>query len=511
MAQVKVIQPIAQQATKIRVAAYARVSSNSEDQLNSFATQVEHYTKLIETNPDWAFADIYADEAITGTRSDKRNEFQRLLQDCRAGKIDRVLVKSISRFARNTVDCIETVRELSLLGIAVAFEKENIDTSAMGGEMLLSMLGAAAQEESLSISKNLQWGIQKRMRKGEYITDSTPFGYRLENGRLVIYEPEAAVVREIFALYLAGDGLVTIAQKLTQMGISPIVSNTWHHGAIRYILQNEKYMGDSLFQKSYTTNSLPLKRCLNDGQRPQFYASNTHAAIIDRDTFERAQQLHERRMKTYAPSQTQRPRTFAKVLFCGHCGATLCSTKRNGGICAWSCRTHHQNKLQCPMKPVCETELHRAFLYITNKLIFNCRVLLPPMLRDLQAGLEKASAAQTDMADTNREIAELLTQSHALTRLQTKGYIDAATFTQRSNEINSKISNLREALQQMRRPGRLQQTYDSTQILFGIVEDIPPLAHFDAALFSQIVTRVTVAEDSFGFELINGVTITEGR
>ncbi|MEG0304193.1 MAG: recombinase family protein, partial [Oscillospiraceae bacterium] len=439
------------------------------------------------------------------------NEFQRLLQDCRTGEIDRVLVKSISRFARNTVDCIETVRELSLLGIAVAFEKENIDTSAMGGEMLLSMLGAAAQEESLSISQNLQWGIQKRMRKGEYITDSTPFGYRPENGRFVIYDPEATVVREIFALYLAGNGLVTIAQKLTQIGIFPSVSNTWHHGAIRYILQNEKYIGDSLFQKSYTANSLPLKRCLNDGQRPQFYASNTHAAIIDRDTFMRAQQLHEQRIETYTPNQAQHAHTFAKVMFCGHCGATLRSTKRNGGVCAWSCRAHHQNKLQCPMKPVCETELHRAFLFMINKLIFNYLALLSPMLCDLQAMLEKATSTQTYIVDTNREITELLTQSHALTRLQTKGYIDAPTFTQRSNEINSKISKLREVLRHMRRPGRLQQIYDNTQILFGIVEDTTPLAHFDAALFSQIVTSVTVTEDSFDFELINGITITEGR
>ena len=177
--QVKVIQPIAEQAKKLRVAAYARVSSDSADQLNSFATQVDYYTSYIQSKDEWEFAGLYADEAVSGTTADKRSDFQRLLADCRAGKIDRILVKSISRFARNTIDCIQTVRELKQLGVAVEFEKEEIDTGKMGSEMLLSILGSAAQEESLSISKNLKWSIRKRMQKGDFITCRAPYGYIL--------------------------------------------------------------------------------------------------------------------------------------------------------------------------------------------------------------------------------------------------------------------------------------------------------------------------------------------
>ena len=195
MPQVKVIQPIAEQAKKLRVAAYARVSSDSADQLNSFATQVDYYTSYIQSKDEWEFAGLYADEAVSGTTADKRSDFQRLLADCRAGKIDRILVKSISRFARNTIDCIQTVRELKQLGIAVEFEKEDIDTGKMGSEMLLSILGSAAQEESLSISKNLKWSIRKRMQKGDFITCRAPYGYILSGSTLEIFPPEAKVIR----------------------------------------------------------------------------------------------------------------------------------------------------------------------------------------------------------------------------------------------------------------------------------------------------------------------------
>ena len=175
MPQVKVIQPLSEQSKKLRVAAYARVSSDSADQLNSFATQVDYYTGYIQSKDEWEFAGLYADEAISGITADKRSDFQRLLADCHAGKIDRILVKSISRFARNTLDCIQTVRELKRLNIPVEFEKENIDTGSMGSEMLLSILGAAAQEESLSISKNLKWNYRHRMKNGDFTTHIAPF------------------------------------------------------------------------------------------------------------------------------------------------------------------------------------------------------------------------------------------------------------------------------------------------------------------------------------------------
>lgn len=192
------------QDVKLRVAAYARVSSSSEDQLNSFAAQNRYYTDLIAGKENWQQVDIYADEGITGTSAEKRDDFQRMLADCRRGLIDRVLVKSISRFARNTKECLEIIRELKLLGISVYFEKENIDTGKMTGEMMTAMFAAFAQAESESISGNMRWSYQKRMQNGTFITCKYPFGYRLVAGQLVIYEPEAKVVRLIFYMFLAG-------------------------------------------------------------------------------------------------------------------------------------------------------------------------------------------------------------------------------------------------------------------------------------------------------------------
>ena len=204
MPQVQVIQPIQQQPKRLRVAAYARVSSDSEDQLNSLSVQVDYYTHLIQENPNWDFAGIYADEGITGTSTKHREQFNRLLDDCRAGLIDRVLVKSASRFARNTADALASVREMKSLGVTVVFEKEGFDTETANGEMILSMICAAAQEESLSISQNTKWGIRKKMHDGTYITSLTPFGYKKIDRQLFPDEKEAATVKEIFNLFLNG-------------------------------------------------------------------------------------------------------------------------------------------------------------------------------------------------------------------------------------------------------------------------------------------------------------------
>ncbi len=234
MPQVQVIQPIQQQPKRLRVAAYARVSSDSADQLNSLSVQVDYYTHLIQENPQWEFAGIYTDEGITGTSIKHREQFNRLMDDCRAGLIDRVLVKSASRFARNTADALTAVRELKSLGVTVAFEKEGFDTETANGEMLLSMICAVAQEESLSISQNMKWGIHKRMQNGTYVNASTPFGYRQENHKLVPYESEAVTVRFIYEQYLAGKSIVAITRQLNEQ--FPQKSVSWNAPAVQSIL-----------------------------------------------------------------------------------------------------------------------------------------------------------------------------------------------------------------------------------------------------------------------------------
>lgn len=328
-----------QQDIKLRVAAYARVSSASDDQLNSFAAQNRYYADLISGKENWSMVDIYADEGITGTSAEKREDFQRLLADCHRGLIDRILVKSISRFARNTTECLETIRELKALGISIYFEKENIDTSTMSGEMMTAIFAAFAQAESESISGNMRWSYQKRMQSGKFITCKAPFGYRLCDGRLEIVESEAQIVRLIFDRFLAGYSTTEIASEITSLGI-PTRDKIpyWQHTTVCYVLQNEKYVGDSLLQKRYSTDTLPVKKKINHGNKDQYYIVDSHPPIVDRLIFERAQALYQAKSSkiTHSPRE-QYP--FTMTILCGNCGTYFkrkmskdicCSTIRNG-------------------------------------------------------------------------------------------------------------------------------------------------------------------------------------
>ena len=260
------------QDIRLRVAAYARVSSSSDEQLNSFAAQNRYYTELISGKDNWQLVDIYADEGITGTSIEKRDDFKRMLRDCERGLIDRILVKSISRFARNTTECLETVRSLKARGVSVYFEKEGIDTGKVSGEMLTAVFASLAQAESESISKNMRWSYQKRMQMGTYIPASIPFGYVLKDGKITIEPEEADVVRKIYDMYLSGSGRVTIAQNLNRRGIFNRQHKPWNSSAILYILSNERYTGDSIWQKTYQTNVLPREHKRNNGEIPQYYA-----------------------------------------------------------------------------------------------------------------------------------------------------------------------------------------------------------------------------------------------
>ena len=416
MPQVQVIQPIQQQPKRLRVAAYARVSSDSEDQLNSLSVQVDYYTHLIQENPNWDFAGIYADEGITGTSTKHREQFNRLLDDCRAGLIDRVLVKSASRFARNTADALASVREMKSLGVTVVFEKEGFDTETANGEMILSMICAAAQEESLSISQNTKWGIRKKMHDGTYITSLTPFGYKKIDRQLFPDEKEAATVKEIFNLFLNGFSTAEIANHLNTNHPKPDV--IWRSASVRFILRNEKYIGDSLFQKNYTPDTLPLKSCCNTGQLPKYYVEGTHPGIISKDEFERVQSLLTQKNIN---STNSRACILSKVVFCALCGH-VCSRKvRKSQTFVWCCRTHLQSAALCPLKPVSETEIQQAFLSVYNKLQANQSYILQPIidtLLQLRFLQEQANSARQTARD---DVQRLAKQRHNLTRIHTLG------------------------------------------------------------------------------------------
>ena len=511
MPQVKVIQPIAEQEKKLRVAAYARVSSDSADQLNSFATQVGYYTSYIQSKEEWEFAGLYADEAVTGTTADKRDDFQRLLADCRAGKIDRILVKSISRFARNTIDCIQTVRELKQLGVAIEFEKEDIDTGNMGSEMLLSILGSAAQEESLSISKNLKWSYRRRMKSGDFITSKAPLGYFFENNTLVPDPQEVPIVKYIFNGYLAGKSLEEIASELNEAELKPNKKNSerWYASIIRYILSNEKYIGDSLVQKRYTPDELPLRQRRNKGEVTQYYIRNSHPAIISKGTYEAVQRLLQQRIEQYTPKQKMQKAPLSDTMRCGLCGAAFHKHRSNGKNC-WFCYQHRKGKALCSMGILYEKEVYAAFLSVHNKLLDN-QDILKTMLNQLSELQTKTIFARPDIIAVNEKIFELVKQNHSLTRLQTKGCIDSAIFIERSNRNNQKIEELRRELRQLQGPDEVSRIVDNTKLLLELLEEAQPMLEFEHSVFKSMVQKIIVYPERFCFHLTNGLVLNEGR
>ncbi len=332
---------------KINVAAYARVSSGKDAMLHSLSAQVSYYSNLIQSHSGWTYCGVYADEAKTGTK-DSRENFQRLLADCRAGKIDLVITKSISRFARNTVTLLEVVRELKSLGIDVYFEEQNIHTMSADGELMLTILASYAQEESLSASENQKWRIRKNFEKGIPNTFSL-YGYRCKNGNITICESEADIVRKIFKMYSSGIGSIKIATHLNSLGIPSPNSNEWIPRTIVDMLKNEKYIGDMLLQKFYTKDHLTKKDVFNKGELPQYYVEGSHEGIISREDFQRVQEKFKAKPQV---DNTPKDYDFKGIVFCGICGNRYVR-KKNYKKYVWRCHVfHNQGKEKCPAKQV---------------------------------------------------------------------------------------------------------------------------------------------------------------
>lgn len=347
--QVTVIDPRIPEKAKLRVAAYARVSSDSEDQVNSYIAQVDFYTKHIAGKEDWEMVDIYADEGISGLEARNRDDFNRMMADCREGKIDRVLCKSISRFARNTQEYIQFVRELLRLGISIHFEKENIDTGKMTSEQVAQIYGAFAQMESTNHSSNMRFSVRMRMEKGLFVPSSVPYGYRLAGRDLEIIPEEAEVVRRIFSAYLSGQGKDDIARELNQLGVDRGRNREkWHPSTVAYILTNISYTGDMIWQKSCATDTIPFRQVRNLGQKPRYFVEHSHPAIVSCADFQRVQELmSSRKGQFHGTHRISKGSRYDKHIYCGGCGS-LCRKKITGGKTYWVCRRHDGNKADCP-------------------------------------------------------------------------------------------------------------------------------------------------------------------
>ncbi|MDP3486517.1 MAG: recombinase family protein [Bacillota bacterium] len=360
--------------TKRRVAAYARVSSGKEAMLQSLAAQVSFYSGLIQRRPDWEYAGVYADGAVTGTK-DSRPEFQQMLADCRAGKIDMVITKSISRFARNTVTLLETVRELKLLGVDVYFEEQNIHSISGDGELMLTILASYAQEESLSASENCKWRIRKQFENGELATLRFMFGYHIVKGKVEINPEEAAVVRMIFEDYISGMGGSAIAKKLRNMSVFKVRSGNWKSERVIEILRNEKYTGSALLQKKYVADHLTKRVVRNRGALPMYYADDTHPAIIDLGTYEMAQVVMEhRRRLSGARDSTGKRYPFSGIIQCGNCGKKY-KRRVNKGNPVWQCSTFLlMGKAACHTKQIPEPMLHATAAEVLDLDRFNADI-----------------------------------------------------------------------------------------------------------------------------------------
>ena len=387
---------------RLRVAAYARVSTDDEEQLTSYEAQVDYYTKKIRENPDWAFVEVYADEGISGTNTKKRRNFNRMIDDAMSGKIDRIITKSVSRFARNTVDTLTTVRKLKEKGVGVTFEKENIDTLDSKGELFITIMSSLAQEESRSISENVTWGWRKRIAAGKVSVAYSRFlGYEKgPDGKMQIVEAEARIVREIYAMFLDGKTPSGIADALTKRGVStPAGKEKWQASTVKSILSNEKYRGDALLQKTFTVDFLTKKAKVNEGEAPQYYVENSHPAIVSGEVFELAQtELARRRQHGKHTSATT---VFSGRLVCGECGAYFGSkvwhsTDAYRSVVYRCNRKYEQKGKPCSSPHVREEEIKAAFEKALGMIL--------ERRSEIFSAYETMIASLTDTAQQEREL-----------------------------------------------------------------------------------------------------------
>lgn len=495
---------------KLRVAAYVRVSSASDDQLNSFAAQNRHYVELISSKENWSLVDIYADEGITGTSADKRADFQRLLADCRRGLIDKILVKSISRFARNTKECLEAIRELKALGIGIYFEKENINTLEADSEILITMLGAFAQAESESISANVRWGKRQAMREGKaHIQYNRLYAYEKgEDGNPKIIPEQAEVVRSIYDQYLTGASLRMIKERLEDAHIINVVGNsTWTITAIRSILTNENYCGDVLLQKTYVSDCISRKVIRNTGQLPMYLVQNHHEGIVDRKTFDAVQTEMARRNAGKSPSKknaitgmTSYASKYAlsERLVCGECGTLYrrCTWSRQGKKrVVWRCvsRLDYGTKY-CHHSPTLDEEpLQQAILAAINSVMSQKSSLIRQITSAMELELAPVPGQSMSLADIEQRLTELSDQTRELVAKAATAQ-DSSPYTAQLRAIMNEAATLKE-----QRAYLEKQRQDNAHIIQRIEDAAATMeqtsaniSEWDESLIRQLVDTVKV-------------------
>lgn len=496
---------------KTRVAAYCRVSTDSIEQASSYEAQIEHYSNFIKKNNEWDFAGIYADDGISGTNTKKREEFNRMIEDCMSGKIDMIITKSISRFARNTVDCLNYIRQLKDKNISVFFEKEGINSLDAKGEVLLTIMASLAQQESESLSQNVKLGIQYRYQQGQVQVNHNRFlGYtKDENKKLIIDPTEAEIVKRIYYEYLEGKSLIQIARSLEADDILTAAGKAkWRPETLKKILQNEKYIGDALLQKTYTVDFLTKKRVKNNGIMPQYYVKNCHPAIIPRELFMQVQEEMVRRANLRGGKDGKKrvyssKYALSSIVYCGQCGdiyRRVHWNNRGYKSIVWRCVSRLEEKgSECTAPTINEETLQTAVVKTINELLANKE----PFLQALQKNVATILNEENDNAtnDIDSKLEEL--QQQLLIQAKSKNdYEDVADEIYRLRELkqNALVENAE-------REGKRQRIAEINDFLN---EQSCQLEEYDEQLVRRLIEKVTVFDEKMTIEFKSGVTI-EGR
>ena len=501
-------QKPAAKVQKIRVAAYCRVSTEYEEQESSYEVQVEHYTNYIKSNPEWEMVEVYADDGISGTNTKKRDEFNRMIEDCKAGKIDMILTKSISRFSRNTVDCLKYTRELKDMNIAVFFEKENINTLDAKGEVLMTIMAALAQQESESLSANVRLGIQFRNQQGKVQINHNWFlGYtKDENGKLIIVPEEAAVVQRIYAEYLDGRSFLQIKRGLEADGVlNGAGHQKWHESNIKQILTNEKYIGDALLQKTYTVNTLEKKRVNNNGIAPKYYVEGSHEAIIGKDVFLRVQAEIARRANILTDGKKRiysSRYALSSIVFCGHCGDIyiLIKWKNRGSkstVCQSVCRVLKKSSgIDCLARTIHEEVLQAAVVTAVNDAWSRKDAILPELRENIRSVLQE---------DTDVKLHEIDAE---IKKKQTE-LLDAGKDQNKIDEIGDAIMTLREKRQTILTEAAMRKdVQDRIEDLASFLEgQVEAVTEYSDALVRRLIEKITVCDEKLIVEFKSGLEV----
>ena len=495
---------------KLRVAAYCRVSTDSDEQETSYDAQVTHYTEYIQKNPEWELAGIFADDGISGTNTKKRTEFKRMIDECMAGNIDMIITKSISRFARNTLDCLQYIRQLKDKNIPVYFEKESINTMDAKGEVLITIMASLAQQESQSLSQNVKLGLQYRYQQGKVQVNYNRFlGYTKDkDGHLVIDPEQAEIVKRIYREYLEGYSMDKIAAGLEADGIlTGAGKEKWHTSTINKILRNEKYIGDALLQKTYTTDFLTKKRIKNNGTVPQYYVEDDHEAIIPKELFMQVQaELVRRRVVHVSPTGKKRSfscnHCFAQMVFCGDCGELYRRVHWNNHGCksiVWRCISRLEPgsaDTNCTNRTVNELLLQEVTVTAINQILTERGTFL----KQLQANIAKAVVSADTLSPDGIQA--------RLEELQ-KELIKKANNKQDYDAIADEILRLREQKEQSEvdshhREEAMNRIKELQDFIAGQETDI---TEFDEALVKKLIEKITVFAEHFTVEFKSGLTI----